>query len=438
MTHHENALRFLFETQFEDLPTSVQDQMLLNILDLVGNGIGGTTFEASNIIRAVTQRQYGGPHPMIHDGRLASAAGVALAYGTSIDALDGHDGFNPAKGHIGCAVLAGVLATALETGLTDGQAFLTAIAIGYEFGARLAIALHDSAPDYHTSGAWAAIAVAALSSRMMGLSHQQTRHAMGIAEYNGPRSQMMRCIDHPTMVKDGSGWGAMVGVMAAQMAQDGFTGAPALTFEKELTPWADLGERWYGLEQYYKPYPVCRWAQAPIEAILDLKRRHDLRSQDVKSLRVDTFHESVRLATTTPQKTDEAQYSTSFPCAVALVKGDVRAQDIADGALNDPEIMRLSQAMDMHEHPDANAVFPHIRKARVEVTLYNGSTLTSKWHTPRWDAVTPPTLSQLHEKFDKTVIPLWGNTQTDALKEAIYGLKAGNFADFKRLMTRRA
>lgn len=31
----------------------------------------------------------------------------------------------------------------------------------------------------------------------------------------------MRCIDHPTMVKDGSGWGAMAGVSAALLAADG-------------------------------------------------------------------------------------------------------------------------------------------------------------------------------------------------------------------------
>ena len=56
---------------------------------------------------------------------------------------------------------------------------------------------------------------------------------MGIAEYHGPRSQMMRCIDYPTMLKDGSGFGAMAGVSAAFLAKDGFTGAPALTIENE-------------------------------------------------------------------------------------------------------------------------------------------------------------------------------------------------------------
>ena len=51
---------------------------------------------------------------------------------------------------------------------------------------------------------------------------QVLRHALGIAEYHGPRSQMMREIDNPTMLHDGSGMGALVGVNAALLA----SGAP--------------------------------------------------------------------------------------------------------------------------------------------------------------------------------------------------------------------
>ena len=62
---------------------------------------------------------------------------------------------------------------------------------------------------------------------VLELNPEQTAHAIGIAEYHGPRSQMMRCIDHPTMLKDGSGWGSMSGIIAGQLASNGFTGAPA-------------------------------------------------------------------------------------------------------------------------------------------------------------------------------------------------------------------
>ncbi len=60
-----------------------------------------------------------------------------------------------------------------------------------------------------------------------------TRQALGVAEYFGPRGQILRACDSPTMVKDGSGWGAHVGVTAALLARDGFTGAPALTVERD-------------------------------------------------------------------------------------------------------------------------------------------------------------------------------------------------------------
>ena len=52
--------------------------------------------------------------------------------------------------------------------------------------------------------------------RLKGGDADTLRQAIGIAEYHGPRSQMMREIDNPTMLHDGSGWGAMVGVTAAQ------------------------------------------------------------------------------------------------------------------------------------------------------------------------------------------------------------------------------
>ena len=99
------------------------------------------------------------------------------------------------------------------------------------------------------------------------LDEEATRHALGIAEYHGPRSQMMRCIDHPTMVKDGSGWGALAGVSAAYLAAEGFTGAPAVLVDDHPEIWGSLGARWAIMEQYLKPYPVCRWAQPAVEAV---------------------------------------------------------------------------------------------------------------------------------------------------------------------------
>lgn len=422
-----DPIAFIHTFRWTDLNATQQTQAKLNLLDLLGVAASGATTRLSWIIRDHAVEEFGGALPLLFDGRTASASGVALAAGMTIDSIDAHDGFNMAKGHIGCPLLASLLPIAHQRG-TSGQDFLAALAMGYEFGARASVAQHGTCADYHTSGSWGAVTGAAAGARVTGLDHDTTRHALGIAEYHGPRSQMMRCIDYPTMVKDGSGWGAMCGVSAVGMAAKGFSGAPAITVEQAPEYWADLGQRWYVMEQYYKPYPVCRWAQAPIEGVLSLVRAHVLTSEMVETIEVSTFHESVRLATKRPTESDAAQYSTSFPCAVALVRGDVTPADIADDALTDPEILRLSDSMVMTEDDHANTVFPKQRLAKVTLHLKDGRRLESEWMEPRWDPTAPPTESELRAKFHKYADPVLGANRAQAIEDAIDALDTTPFS----------
>ena len=225
---------FLHDLTHADLPGEVRAFARRWLLDLIGVAAGGSRTDLSRIIRNHAARQFAAGDRsarMLFDGRPVSPAGAALAGGMTIDALDGHDGHKLTKGHAGCGTFPALLALFEAEGRTDGAEFLTALVLGYEIGTRAGIALHRTACDYHTTGAWIAPTCAALGARILRLDTAKTRHAIGIAEYHGPRSQMMRCIDAPTMVKDGSGWGAMAGVSAAYLAADGFTGAPALTVE---------------------------------------------------------------------------------------------------------------------------------------------------------------------------------------------------------------
>lgn len=428
----QTPLTFIHALQLDDIPPTVLEQAKRSLRDLLGIAVGGHGTRLSGIIRDHAAEDWPGHTPIPFDGRSASPAGMAMAFGMTIDSLDGHDGFNPSKGHIGCPLLPALLA--LAPGGLSGSEFLTALVLGYEFGARAAIAQHGSVPDYHTSGSWGAVTAAAVGARLAGLDADQTRQALGIAEYHGPRSQMMRCIDHPTMIKDGSGWGAMTGVSAVQLARRGFTGAPAITVEQAPGIWDDLHQRWYMMEQYYKPYPVCRWAQAPIEGILALRRAHALHPADVERIEVETFHESVRLATNRPQTTEEAQYSTSFPCAVAMVHGTVLPDHISDDALLDPEVQRLSQTMVMRESDHANEPFPLKRLARVTLVLTDGRTLQSDWTEPRWDHDAPPTDAELREKYDALAVPVLGAERANAIANAIQTLDQRPLSDLTQLM----
>ncbi|MFD0857858.1 MmgE/PrpD family protein [Roseovarius aquimarinus] len=415
---------FLHDTRHGDLPQDVRRHARRWLLDLVGVAAGGATTDLSRIIRDHAAMQFGAGARgarMLFDGRIVSPAGAALAGGMTIDALDGHDGHKLTKGHVGCGVLPALLALSEAEGETRGDAFLTALALGYEIGTRAGIALHRTAPDYHTSGAWVALACAALGARALRLDAGRTRHAIGIAEYHGPRSQMMRCIDHPTMLKDGSGWGAMTGVSAAYLAADGFTGAPAITAEGADVAdlWADLGSNWRISEQYFKPWPICRWAQSAVRAILDLRAEHGLTSPDVERIEIATFHESHRLAARSPSSTEEAQYSTSFPAAAAMVRGTVGPDEVSASAFADPEILRLSQGMIVIEAPEYNAAFPARRIAHVTLVLRDGRRLVSPPTEAPGDPEAPIADADLRAKFHGWAGPLLGASRAGAIEAAV-------------------
>lgn len=422
-------LDFIHRTRYEPLPPIVLAHAKRCVLDLLGVAAGGTQTALSAIIRrhAATQFGAGAGLPgarMLFDGRQVSPAGAALAAGMTIDSLDAHDGHVLTKGHVGVAVLPAVLAFADALQQLDSQEFLVQIVLGYEIATRAGMALHATAHDYHTSGAWNTIACAALGARNLKLSPQATREALGIAEFHGPRSQMMRCIDHPTMVKDGSGWGSMAGVSAAYLAADGFTGAPALTLEADDVAqfWDDLGVRWRILDQYFKPYPVCRWAQPAVEAVLSLARTHPLATDAIDCIEVWSFHEACRLSTRMPSTTEQAQYSLPYALAAALRFGALGANQVSGAALCDSEVRRLAHKVVLHEEPSYSRRFPAERWAHVRITLHNGEVLESAPAIARGNPENALSDSELHEKFMALCEPVLGAERAERITAAVLEL----------------
>ena len=405
-----SAIDFSHDLTFNSLSDPVVHEAVRCLVDTLGVAVGGSQTDLSRIIRNHAARQFGGTDATLwQDGRTVSAAGAALANGMTIDSLDAHDGHKLTKGHVGCGVLPGLIALMQAEGNSDARELLTSIVVGYEIGTRAGIALHASACDYHTSGAWIALATAALGARQMGLSATKTREAAGIAEYHGPRSQMMRCIDAPTMVKDGSGWGAMTGVSAAYLAQDGFTGAPAITMEDPALAryWDDIGTNWYITQQYIKLYPVCRWAQPAAEGAMALARDHNISADDVTKVTVESFHEAKRL-NAIPTNTEQAQYSLPFSVAAALYRGTIGVPEVTADGLGNQAILDLAKRVEISETDDFNAAFPARRFARVHLHMSDGRVLTSDATEAQGDPENKVSDAVIWDKFRNLTRPVLG------------------------------
>ena len=433
-----DPIAFLHETTYADIPADVRHQTTRCVVDLCAAVIAGRHTPMSAIARDHAAAAFGGDQAsLLLDGRRVSAPGAALATGMGINSFDIHDSHRESLGHAGVHLLAALLATAelrqaRGGSLPSGAEFVTALAVGYDIACRAGEALHGTVSDYHTSGAWGAISSAGLYARLMGLGREATREALGIAEYHGPRSQMMRVIDHPTMLKDGSGWGAMAGVSAGMLAEAGFSGAPALTIESPEASrwWSTLGSSWSVMEQGFKAHGSCWWSHPPIEAMLTLVREHDLRSSDVIAIRVETFEKAVHLDHTDPLTTEQAQYSIPFPLAAALVKSSRGATgwyglgpaEMLGSGLADAETRRLACSVELVEAPELTALFPGRFLARVRLTLADGRTLVSPDTTFRGELDDPLSDAELTAKYRWLAGTLLSEKRVAELEAAAWGI----------------
>ncbi len=376
------------------------------LIDTLGIAAGAVALDVARIARDFAADFHGTGSPanaatMLFDGRRVSLPGAAWALATQIDNLDGHDGYNPTKGHIGVAVVPALIAFAERHPELTGRQALSALVMSYEVAARAALALHATVSDYHTSGAWNALGVAALGCRLEGMDNETLRQALGIAEYHGPRSQMMREIDNPTMLHDGSGMGAYIGCNAALLAARGFTGAPAITVEApEVAPiWADLGDRWTVELNYIKPYPICRWAHGALDALRKLMNESGVTADNVAAIRVNTFAESARLYAGMPDTTSKAQYSLNFALATQLLHGRIGPEHITGEGLKDPRVAALVPKITVTEEPRHSARFPAGRWSDIEVTLNEGTVLKSGDMNARGGPEAPMSDAEVREKL---------------------------------------
>ncbi|GAW36299.1 mmgE/PrpD family protein [Roseovarius sp. A-2] len=431
MSYAANPLQFDPIARFAlDPALVVPEEVLLQtatlLIDTLGVAAGAASLDVGRIARDFACDFHGAAREehratLLFDGRRCAMPGAGWALATQIDNLDAHDGLNATKGHIGCALVPALFAFAEARPDLTGRQALTALAMGYEVAARAAVALHATACDYHTSGAWNPLGVAALGAHLWGCDAEVLRHALGIAEYHGPRSQMMREIASPTMLHDGSGMGAFVGISSLLQAERGFTGAPAITVEgaEVADVWADLGRDWTVMRNYIKPYPICRWAHGALECLRVLIEEKGVSPDQVEALEVATFAQSAALFPGMPETTSEAQYSLGFALAAYLVHGRLGPAEITGEALCDSRVAAMHARITVREEPRHSARFPEGRWSDVTVRLKGGRQVHSGDCNARGGPEAPMPEADIRTKL--SVIA--GGALSEARIEALWELR---------------
>ncbi|QFY11141.1 hypothetical protein GBF35_35165 [Nonomuraea phyllanthi] len=410
------AARFITRLTWDALPREVTDRAVMCLTDTLAAMLAGRTTRSARITADLAHAWWpAGAASSIVSGRRLAPGGAAFANAVAANAVDIDDCGIYTWGHPGAQVVPAALALAEEHRLS-GRELITAIVIGYEIAFRAGrclnheqSAVHSAERTYRACGSWGSVACAAIACHVLGLDETTTRHALGIAEYDSPDLPMMRAIDTPGMVKHGVGFGALTGLLSADLARRGFTGIePGLDLE-EFRPFVDdLGHDYYlprGIT--WKRFSSCAWTHPALLAVEELRTRHPLAPESIERVVIATYPDAVRLGTRRPETTEEAQFNLAWPVAAMLVDGRVGPEQVGDSSLGSEAIAGLARRIDVvvSEELSRRYYLSEINdpegsdSAEVTVTLTDGTVLSSG----RVDHVLYPepgwTWDDMREKF---------------------------------------
>jgi 2-methylcitrate dehydratase len=428
---------FALGTRFEDLPSHVVVEARRRLADALACAIGAIEEPAPDIARRVAGRFQGTPSVALIGGGTSAADWGAFANGVHIRYLDCNDTYLSLEPAHPSDNWAAVMAAGQIAG-ADGKAWITAAVVAYEVQCRLCDAANIRARgwDHTTYGSLSATLAAA---KLLGLSHAQTVHALGIAGTTGTALRITRAGELSMWKGCAFAFAARNGIFAALLAADGLTG-PAPLFEGEMGffeqvsgPFtlAKLGgttaDDWMLPKTSIKFVPAEYHSQSAIAAALELRSR--IGSPDrIRSIEIATFRTAVEIIGKDPEKwrprtRETADHSLPYCTAVALVDGMVTAEQFSPRRLADPTLLDFVARTRVVEDPRLTAGYPEGTPNRVMVTLDDGKTLVSEVTFPPGHARNPLSDDQLAEKFRGLVCPILGASGAGEIWDRVANLE---------------
>lgn len=403
------------------------------VLDLIAAAIAGSRTSGGIAALKAAPVAWGAGQATcwFSDHRLSipGAAFVNAAFASMLDLDDGHRG---ASGHPGAAVIPAVLATAEAHG-ADAERVLTAIAIGYEIGVRIAGARDVDTLHTFDSGLWCGQGAAAAAGWLRGLDAARIANAIAISGTTAPGQTATAYTKlMGNNVKEGIPFATALGLVAVELAAAGFTGPVDFLDEEAryergvLT--GDLGARWLIETAYFKPYGCCRWAHAAIDALLQRMQQERLGADDITAVHVETFTQALSLNNDlAPPTLEAAQYSVPFCLAAAAIHGAEALLPLEEPLLRDPCVLAFAPRVTLSIAPDLDPMFPRSVPARIAVTTAAGVHRQTVL-APRGEPVNPLNHDDLLGKFSTIARRRLAPAHEAALLRAIDGFAAGDLA----------
>ena len=424
---------FVAEFQPADLPADVIERTKLIIADCVGAIVGGAAEPEMAAFTAALAGSCTGPALVIGTGRAMPAERAALLNGTAGTWLEMDEGNQFCKGHPGMHTFPAAFARA-EAGGAGGLAFLAAVALGYEAGARVGIGTRLR-PTMHPHGTWGVICATVAAGRLGGADTEAMRSLLNMAPTLSLATSRRTMLEGATVRNTFTGFANQTGLLCLAMLEAGITGEAngiGHVFGKvagdDFTSTAlsdQLGSRWEVTRNYFKMHSCCRYNHAALDALnlILAGPGQDLDVEAIARIDVETYSLAVELADPAPANTLAAKFSLPFAIATTLIHRDSGVHSFTWDAVRNPAIGRLAARVVLREDAAMTGWLPDNRPARVRLTLNDGRSFEATTDTNRGDWSDPYTPAEIRDKYMALATRCWSTEGATAVFEQIMALE---------------
>jgi aconitate decarboxylase len=434
---------FISGVSLNAVPKDVRERLKLLILDALGCALYGADLEWTRILidtlSAVDETRTTGLWGTRH--RL-SPLNAALVNGTMVQGFELDDVHRNGVLHVGAVTLPALIAIAETRPGMTGADFLTAAVAGYEIGPRVGMCMGQEhiTQGWHSGATVGVFSAAAGAARALGLSTDQTVHALGIA---GTQSAGLMAAQFGAMVKRmHAGKSSQSGLYGALLAEGGFTGIHHVfeaeyggfctTFSRsqdrfdraQLT--AGLGEIFEIMRIALKFYSCVGSNQTTLDAVRLIRERRPFEIDELERIVVHasevTFHHTYWRYE--PVGMTSAQLNLPFCVATLLIEGEVFVDQFGDGDICDPARIELSRKVEVVEDPAITALGSKFRhKVWVEVFLKDGTRHKETVESARGSEHRFAAAADVVGKFETLAGKMLPPEQVGQLRDAILGLE---------------
>ena len=391
--------QFAAQLQWSDVPATVQDRTVDLWVDWFGSVLAGCKARpVASITRfALSQGPAQGASEVIGLGATSSPMMAALANAAASHFAEQDDVHNGSVFHPAAVVFPPALAVAQSLG-ASGAELMAACVAGYEVGIRVGEFLGRSHYRiFHTTATAGTLAAAAAVGRLLKLTPAQMQHAFGSA---GTQSaglwEFLRTAADSKQLH--TAHAAAAGLMAAYLAQDGFTGAEdiftgprgmaaGMSSDSDPSRLTDgLGTRWATAETSFKWHASCRHTHPAADALLQVMREHQLGIADIAQVTCHVHQGAIDVLgpVTSPSTVHQSKFSMGTVLALAARFGHAGLTEF-DAEFLAPDTVALREKVSMVLDPEVDAAYPQRWIGKVTVQTQDGRRLHGRVDEPKGD-----------------------------------------------------